>query len=377
MGGQRKEQKKFNELVKELKDKKFKYEQKDEKTIDWTNYDKAQIHEVNDMLLLIAEYVDEAAIRLGIEKNPEKGPGRPSYPPDEVAKAVLMQQYLCFANRSTEGLVILFKEKIRLSTTFSYKTIERGYEDPFVTLILNEVFKMTQEPISYKEHSFGIDGTCLPTSIKQNGETDKPKKTDNKENKPKEDTKNVDSNKEANEKENKEKEKLKGYEKMITFEGTTYKMITAVKFPENPDANESPYFVPILRLTHENYKDIDLVAGDAAYISRMNCTAVADLGAIPRIYPKQGLTLKMRGSPAWTKMLLTLINDPQKWLEEYHCRSICETVNSTFKRDFPAPLRKKLDDRRKQEAFTRVCDYDLKRLCYLRYLEKIDIHVGG
>jgi hypothetical protein len=36
----------------------------------------------------------------------------------------------------------------------------------------------------------------------------------------------------------------------------------------------------------------------------------------------------------------------------------------------------KLEDRRKQEAFTRVCDYDLKRLCYLWYLENIDIWVG-
>ncbi len=295
----------------------------------------------------------ESVKRLKIEKNSEKGPGRPSYPPDDIAKAILMQQYLGMANRSTEGLVILFKEKVRLSTTFSYKTIERSYENPFVTLILNEVFKMTQEPISDKEHTFGIDGTCLPTSIKQNWETDKQKKPVEKD------------------------KKTKGYQKMITFVGTSYKMITAVTFPEDPDANESPYFIPMLRLTHENYRDIDLVAGDAAYISRINCTAVAGLGAIPRIYPKQGLTLKMKGSSAWAKMLLTLIDDPQMWLEEYHNRSICETVNSTFKRDFPAPLRKKLGYRKKQEAFTRVCDYDLKRLCYLKYLENLDIRVGS
>jgi len=60
------------------------------------------------------------------------------------------------------------------------------------------------------------------------------------------------------------------------------------------------------------------VAGDAAYISRLNCTTVSNMGAIPRIYPKEGLTLKMRGSSEWTEMLFTLINDPQKWLEEYH-----------------------------------------------------------
>ncbi len=34
---------------------------------------------------------------------------------------------------------------------------------------------MTQEPISEKEHSFTIDGTCLPTSIKQDWENDKQK----------------------------------------------------------------------------------------------------------------------------------------------------------------------------------------------------------
>ncbi len=208
MGGERKEQKRFNELVKKLKDDDFKYAEKEEKLRDWSKYDKAQIHEINDMLLIIANFVDESVKRLKIERNPEKGPGRPSYPPDDIAKAILMQQYLGMANRSTEGLVILFKEKIRLSTTFSYKTVERSYEDPFVTLILNEVFKMTQEPISDKEHSFAIDGTCLPTSIKQNWENDKPKKTENKGNKTKEDFKKVDLSKEVNEKQDKEKEKI-------------------------------------------------------------------------------------------------------------------------------------------------------------------------
>ncbi|NJD78103.1 MAG: transposase [Candidatus Methanoperedens sp.] len=123
MGGERKEQKRFNELVKKLKDNDFKYTEKEEKLRDWSKYDKAQIHEINDMLLIIADFVDESGKRLKIERYPEKGPGRPSYPPVDIAKAILMQQYLGMANRS-------------------------------------------------------IDGTCLPTSIKQNWENDKPKKTE-------------------------------------------------------------------------------------------------------------------------------------------------------------------------------------------------------
>jgi transposase len=341
------------------------------------------------MLLLIADYVDEATKRLGIEEKPDKDPGRPTYPPDDVAKAIVMQQYFCYANRQSEGLVILFNEKMRIKTLFSYKTIERGYQDPFVTLILNEVFKMTQEPISEKEHSFTIDGTCLPTSIKQNWENDKQKLAkENAQKEKKEAMKKEELKKQAETDlikefgknaftEKIETEKKKSYEKMIAVCGTTYKLITSVTFPENPHANESPFFVPLLKITNENYDRIDLVTGDAAYVSRLSCNTVSKMGGIPRIYPKEGMTLRMKGSAAWTEMLLTLIEDPQKWLEKYHCRSISETVNSTFKRDFPVPLRKKLNVRRKQEAFLRVCNYDLKRLCYLRYLEDLEVKIGG
>lgn len=92
---------------------------------------------------------------------------------------------------------------------------------------------------------------------------------------------------------------------------------------------------------------------------------------MPRIYPKKGATLNRKGSKAWTEMLLGFISDPQEWLREFHSRSISESANAVWKRDFPVPLRKEIALRRKQEAFTRACDYNLKRLCYLKYLEGI------
>jgi hypothetical protein len=199
--------------------------------------------------------------------------------------------------------VILFNEKMRIKTLFSYKTIERGYQDPFVTLILNEVFKMTQEPISEKEHSFSIDGTCLPTSIKQNWENDKQKLAKEKAQKEKEEamkTEEVKKQAEPDPTKESEKnvptekietEKKKTYEKMIAVCGSTYKLITSVTFPENPHANESPFFVPLLKFTNENCDRIDLVAGDAAYVSRLSCSTVSKMGGIPRLYPKEGMTL--------------------------------------------------------------------------------------
>jgi hypothetical protein len=44
---------------------------------------------------------------------------------------------------------------------------------------------------------------------------------------------------------------------------------------------------------------------------------------------------------------------------------------------FLAPFQKKINVGRKQEDFLRVCDYVLKRFCYPRCLEDLDIRVGG
>ena len=348
MGGERPEQKKFNKMMERLKNDDFKYTPKEEKEIDWAKYDQAQINEINNMLLLMRDMVDEACRRLKIEEVSEKKErGRPPKPPRDLAKVVLMQQYFGVSNRLTEGLVNLFREKMDIRSRFSYKAIERAYEIPDVTLILQEVFKIAQEPIRDKEHNFSIDGTGLPTSTKQNWEQDK------------------------------KKSETKGYEKMIAMVGTTYKMISAVTITENPEGNESPYLEPLVLETAKKYDEVDLVTGDAAYISRDNCNIIASIGAIPRIYPKRGITLRQKGSKAWTAMLLSFITDPQKWLEEYHSRSISDTANSTYNTVFPVALRRKKTVRRKQEAFTRVCDYNLKRRCYLRYMEGIPLKVGG
>ena len=96
-------------------------------------------------------------------------------------------------------------------------------------------------------------------------------------------------------------------------------------------------------------------AGDAAYLSRHNCDLVAALGGVARFYPKKGTTLRQKGSVAWCKMLEELTADPQKWLEDYHKRSNVEGSFSILKRDSPFALRKKLDERREQEAFGRTC----------------------
>ena len=113
---------------------------------------------------------------------------------------------------------------------------------------------------------------------------------------------------------------------------------------------------------------------DAEYLSRENCKFVKEeIKALPRIFPKRGITLNSKGSDAWKQMLLEFVNDTQKWLEEYHSRSIVETVNSTMKRLFPNPLRKKVVERKATELFTRIVVYNIHQLVYLCYTKEVDL----
>jgi transposase len=125
------------------------------------------------MPLLIRDIVTQAAYNLDLPKTPEhREPGRPKHNPVDGAKVVLMAQYFGLSNRATQGYMLLFKEKLHLTTTFSYKTIERAYGDAEVREILQEVFELTHKPVKDLEHWFGPDGTGLSTSYKQNYEND-------------------------------------------------------------------------------------------------------------------------------------------------------------------------------------------------------------
>jgi transposase len=239
-------------------------------------------------------------------------------------------------------LVKLFKEKLWIEESFSYKTLERAYEDPLVILILRELFELSQEPA--REKCLSVDGSGFPLSIKQNWERDKREGA------------------------------TKDYLKLIESFGSDTKLVCSFTLAEGA-ANESPYFIPLVQHAFEHHP-IEIVTADPAFLSRANCSLVESMGATPYIFSKKNVLLKKKGSKAWAQMLLSFIEDPQQWLEEYHKRSIAESCNSSFKRFFTKPLMKRIDLRKKEEAYARVCDYNLKRLCYLKYFDNLSINWG-
>jgi transposase len=255
---------------------------------------------MDNQLGLIKKMVDEAARRIWKVIDPSNREGRPPKAAEDKAKAILVQQYFMATDRLAAGLMWFLREKLEISERLTPKDIERAYDDPDAIAILIEMFRMTNEPVKDRESEFSIDGSGLPTSIKQNYANDQG-----------------------------DEKKRVVYDMLIGMIGVNTKLFTAVEI--TGPGSESPYLEPLLDETQEMYTKIDSVCVDAGYISRDNCTAIANAGAVPYIYPKEGITLKQKGSIAWKKMLLALIDDPQKWLEGYHKRSISESVNSVWK----------------------------------------------
>ncbi len=334
----------FRQVLRSVKDGSYPYHPREPAPVPWRRYDMAQVNELPEVISLMGRLTD--AVDAGIPA----GRGC-AHPKAHLAKLILAQQYDGRCNRNSIGLLSLMGERLGIPSTRSppsYKALERAYDDPAVISILNEIFLLTQRPVSLHEERFTVDGTCFPTTIKENWESAKKRFL-------------------------KKTEERSVFEKTVMACGTTFKIIAAFAVAATPYANDSPYLKPILSQVRELYDHVKLITADSAFLSRENCAFIAELGAKARIMPKGNLSLKAKGFKAWRDMLIEFTRQTESWLRDYHTRSIAETVSSTMKRVNPTPLRKKLIIRRATEILARICVYNLRQLTYLKYTHNIQL----
>lgn len=333
----------LHQLVDQVRARKFPYEPRDPKPIDWGAYTDAQINELNDVMILIRDTVDavpdQPALRHG-------GRGRAKeYDAKDLAKTLLVQQHFAISNRAAEGYARFLKEKLRLDRVPHYKAIERAYEDARVRHVLDEVFALTQLPEQDHIEGYTLDGSGLPRDVKGNWERDK-------------------STKDA------KKERFDGSVAMLTV---PHMIVTAHVKRIVGFENESPTLKPLIETTVAHHGRLDgFVTADAAFLSRANCDLIEKAGATPRIFPKRNATLNPGGSKAWRAMLDHFLDHTQDFLHEYHPRSLSEAHWSRDKTRH-GPLRRRIDRRRGLERHARFIEGNLARLAVLRRLGEVTI----
>ena len=125
-------------------------------------------------------------------------------------------------------------------------------------------------------------------------------------------------------------------------------------------------FPGIMAQTIDLCPQIETMLGDALYSSRKICSTVDGYGITPYFLPKTNATFRAKGVPSWKTMLYGFIDNTQYWMEQYHMRSISESVNSMMKRKMPVKIRKKLPQRKKTEETLKINMHNLRQYSYLR-----------
>jgi transposase len=362
----------LRDLVKKVRDGTFEYKNRDKSEINWVKYDYAQIKEMADYLNNIRDIVNEADNRIKSRTIPDKrGPGKPETNPADIAKLLLLQTYTESPNRVAEGLLFLFQEKLGISQHFSYKTIERGFDREKVNIILDEVVAITNECVEDDEKNASFDGTGFSASNKVNY-ADKRQKQNSKKSRtksqPAEDDQRNDSFPVTNLTSN------KGFSYCVMGIGVKHKLISGMSVCANHSIGETTMFPDVFYQTLQSYPNLENALGDGIYSARWITDMVSKSNVTPFFLPKSNVTFQSKGFAGWYDMLFSLWKDPQIWLEQYHMRSISETVNSMVKCRFGATLRKKLDTRKETESKLKLVAHDIRRIGYIEALDDITPH---
>lgn len=324
------------------------YQPRPEPKADWSAYDAAMTKELPDVIRLIRRFVDTAVANLAPPRRVVPRMGRPPTNPSDVAKVLLAQAYIGKPNRVAQGLGDALGPRLGIASTFSYKTIERGYDNEAVTLILQEVFRLTNVPVHGLETAFSIDGSGMVTSVRDNYAAARARQA------------NGDRSKGGWPKGS------AGRVYNVAIIGTRYKLLAAWRAATDEHARELAQFPDALAQARENQPGMEMLLGDGLYAGRPQVQMVAEAGVVPRFLPRRNVTLKRFGVDAWVEMLLSMARDPQQWFIDYHMRSISETGFSVV--NDGVRIRKRLDARKQTESFLEGVVYNIRRLAQLRYL---------
>ena len=270
--------KQFQIFVPKVREKGF-YKEQEQRPIFWSEYTLAQIEDAKASLKFIRESVD-ACHSLDLEGQV----GRPLTNPKDLAKAVLLCEFLGLPERQAQGWVSLLGPFVGIYEELDDWVIGEAYNRPEVAYILKQVFDRTKT----SDKILSGDGTHLETSRKQNYES---KKT--------------------------------GGELLVTIVDSR-EIVQA--YGTHPTSERA-----VMRQIIFDVKGNSLRL-DAGFVDRELTSKIQELGMQPFIFPKK--TTILNGSLAWKSMYLSFLEDTQSWLEKYHQRSHTESFHSSLKRVF-------------------------------------------
>jgi hypothetical protein len=152
--------------------------------------------------------------------------------------------------------------------------------------------------------------------------------------------------------------------------GLRYGLIAGWTSWTDHSIGEPSRFPELAHQTRALHPEWSTFVGGGAYSARWIVGMLDRMGVQPWILPRRNVRLTAQGEPAWPRSLLGLAKDPQAWLSVYFQRVRVEATWWSVEARNPGRVRKRLLPRREVETMARGVVRNLRRLCYLRWLEQ-------
>ncbi len=348
--------KRVREVVDQVRERTFPYVHRPRAPVPWRLNTRAQTQELPEMLALIRGAVDLWAWERPQAATPPPRPrgGQPPVPLPDRLKALLAQSYLGLPNRPTEGEVTVLRGVLGLSRYFGYKTVERSYGDPRVSEALQDLLEITNRPVRGLETTFAVDGSGFPTAIGQHYRSARERQREK-------------------EREGGRLPSPQGHHDWVYNEasvGLRYGLIAGWVSWTDHSIGELGKFEELADRTKALHPEWERFLGDGGFSARWVVGKLDRLGVRAWILPRRNVRLTSLGEPAWPRSLRGLATDPQEWLSVHFQRVRVEATWWSIAARNPGRVRKRLLPRRETEATLRAAVRNLRRLCYLRWLEQ-------
>jgi len=251
---------------------------------------------VSDLLQVIRE-----------ERKPSKG--RNGHDIRTKLFTLLLHTYTGKSSRRLISELAEAKHQGFIDSVPHFNSVLNFYDDEDLPELLKQLITITAKPLEQVEQDFTVDSTGFGTSVHVFW----------------------------NDARYKRRREMRSFRKAHVMSGVKTNIITAVNVTRGT-AHDSPEFIPLLERT-SRYFIIREVSADTAYSSRKNLQAVSDLGGVPFITFREGVTDRCRGALIWKRMYQYFTQHREEFMEHYHKRSNAETVFSMIKRKLGMRLR--------------------------------------
>ena len=307
---------------------------------EWSAYNKAQSHEKEKFVELLAELCK------GIEE-PEQKIGRPRLPLADVIFASTFKVYSSMSGRRFMSDLRDVQNKGFLSKAAHYNSISRYLENATLTPLLKALIEASSLPLQAVESEFAVDSSGFSTCRFYRW-------VDAKYTDPKLMSK-------------------RDWVKVHLMCGVKTNIVTAVEVSDRYES-DTKFFKPLVETTGGNFT-MQEVSADKAYLSRDNLQIVVDHHAMPYIPFKSnnkpgviGLgpnraTDKQAGwkrkGTLWRQLWHYYEFNHDWFMKQYHKRSNVESTFSMIKAKFGDGLRSKTKTAQVNEALCKVLCHNI------------------